>query len=117
MKAIVTKESLTLMIQQADQVKRGHIIGRALLVLFRRQTAAEQRSNTTNNDNGIGFASCDAKQGSIGAKTYMKHGHLFDHQIEYWTKTTKGSYRICKYHRQLNEAAIERQTHPQGRLV
>lgn len=108
MQAIVTKQSLTEMIQRADQVKRGHIIGRALVVLFRRQTAAEQRSNTTDNVNGIGFASCDAKQGSIGAKSYIKHGQLFDHQIEYWTKTVNGSYKICKYHRQLNEAANER---------
>lgn len=109
MQRLVTKESLQRMLEAADLVKRQQIVGRALVALFARQTASEQRANSTDQDNGIGFASCDAKQGSISAKTFMKRGALMEFQMQRWlTVDRNGFFRITKYHRQLNEVANEK---------
>lgn len=106
MTAIVTKESLRKMLNEADDAKRQHIIGRALVRLFDRQTNSEQQSDSTEQDNGIGFAGGDAKGGSLTAKFYLKHGMLLDWQVERWTRVGKSGYpRICKYARQLDEVA------------
>ena len=106
---IVTRESLQAMLDQADQAKRQHIIGRALVALFERQTQAEQASNHTQVDNGVGFAGCDSRSGSITAKTYLKNKSLQDWQVERWMKRgANGFARICKYAGQLNEIAINK---------
>ncbi len=88
-----------------DEAKRPHVIGRALVVLFNRQTEAEKVANTTQLDNTIGFSGADAKDGTITAKYYLKHKTLLPWQIDNWMKDFRGFPRICKYHRQLNEAA------------
>ena len=107
MKKIVTKASLVRMLNDANEAKKAQIIGRALVVLFQRQTEDEQIVNETHHRNWRGFNSGDAKQGSIGAKTFLKRGNLMDFQVEYWLKKgSKGTPRIVKYHRQLNEAAL-----------
>lgn len=104
--AIVTAKSLMDMIEAADSVKRGHIIGRALVVIFNNQTNLEKAVNATQEDNGIGFAGMDARSGTLTAKSYIKYGSLLPWQIEAWTKrNARGVMRIAKYHRQLNEAA------------
>lgn len=105
---IVTRQSLAASLYAADFPKRAQIIGRALVVLFNRQTAAEQAKNDTEVNNWIGFAACDAKQGSITAKTFLKNGTLLPFQVDHWMRTSRGFPYICKYHRQLNEAAVER---------
>ena len=106
-KPIVTRESLQKMLDEADEVKVQHIIGRALVVLFNNQTADEKLSNTTNKDNGIGFTGADAHGGCITAKYYKKHNSLRDWQVEKWTRRARSGYsRITKYHKQLNEAAL-----------
>ena len=102
---IVTVESLQTLLNTKPEL-RAHIIGRACVVLFRNQTAQEQSANTTNVNNGVGFAGADAYSGSLTAKYYMKHNALQDWQINKWLKPNKnGVPRICKYHRQLNDAA------------
>lgn len=107
---LVTKQSLQQLIDEADPVKLQRIVGRALVVLFQRQTDAEKRSNTVNNHNNIGFRACDARRGSLGAKSFLKNGSLQDWQVEQWVEKQNNGYsRICVYHRQLNEAAMERQ--------
>ena len=104
---IVTRDSLAQLLTREDI--RVHVLGRALKVLMDRQTEDERSSNTTNHSNNRGFASCDAKQGTITAKTYIKRGTLLDFQVEFWTKPMKNGYpRICKYHAQLNEAAEQK---------
>ena len=84
-----------------------HLIGKALVALFERQTADEQSANTTNKHNSVGFAGCDAKSGSLTAKFYIKHKRLEQWMVDNWIRlNTKNGYpRICKYHRQLNEVA------------
>lgn len=115
---IVTRESLQAMLDQADTVKRQHIVGRALVALFERQTQAEQADNQTKEDNGVGFAGCDSKSGSITAKTYLKKKELQDWQVERWMKRgANGFARICKYAGQLNEIALNKAKEKQHALI
>lgn len=104
---IVTRDSLQKMLDNADAVKRQHIVGRALVALFERQTQDEQRVNDTRILNNLGFQGCDAKSGSITAKTYLKKRSLEDWQVEKWLKKGANGYaRLCKYAGQLNEIAV-----------
>lgn len=106
METIVTKESLESMLENPNRKFVETVVGRALVVLFNRQTESEKATSTTKENNNIGFTGFDAKSGSITAKYYLKHKRLEDWQIEKWTKTMKGGYpKLCSYHRQLNEAA------------
>lgn len=85
-------------------------IGRALVILFNRQTMAERANNATKLRNGVGFAACDGRIGALGAKYYLKHGTLLEWQLKPWIKPVNGYPRICKYLKQLNEhAAIKQQ--------
>lgn len=112
---IVTRESLQEMLDQADEIKRAHILGRALVVLFNNQTDDEKSKDSTENLNSMGFSGADARTGSLCAKSYLKNKRhaldtntapLQDWQVEKWFKKGSNGYsRICKYARQLNEAA------------
>lgn len=114
---IVTKANLQQMIDQADETKRIRIVGRALVALFQYQTAAEQRSNTTDNHNHVGFSSADAKAGSLTAKSFLAHGTLQKWQVDKWVQRDRtGFARICKYHAQLNMIAADK-TARQSRLT
>lgn len=108
---IVTKESLQVMLDNPNRNYVMHVIGRALVVLFNRQTEAEKATNDTKEYNMIGFAGADAKSGSLTAKYYLKHKKLEDWQMDKWLKkgAKSGVARLCKYHRQLNEAAQAKQ--------
>ena len=109
METLVTRDSLQKMLDEADYNRKGQIIGRALVALLNRQTASEQNSAATLEHNNIGFAGCDAKGGTLTAKSFLKWGRLLDWQIEKWTKLQRNGYsRICKYHAQLNEVANEK---------
>lgn len=99
---IVTKDSINHLLLRKEI--REHVIGRALVGIFMRQTSAEQTSNTTNVNNTIGFTGADAFSGSLTAKYYMKNQKLLEWQVEKWMKPN----RVAKYHRQLNEIAIEK---------
>jgi len=93
------------------------MVGRALVALLKRQTNEEQNSNDTREENGIGFSGADARSGSLTAKSFIKYkGRLLDWQLDKWTKATRNGYpRISKYHRQLNEIALEKKP-AQGRV-
>jgi hypothetical protein len=104
--AIVTRESITKMIEDANAAKTQAIVGRALVVILNNQTADEQASNETKQDNGIGFTGADARAGSLTAKYWLKHQRLEDWMIDNWTrKNARGVLRLAKYHKQLNTAA------------
>lgn len=105
---IVTRDSLQELVTRNDQVAM-HAIGRALVHLFNRQTQAEQRENTTNIYNSVGFTGADGRVGCITAKYYIKHRRLEDWQMARWLKTnSKGYARITKYWRQIDEEALRR---------
>jgi len=102
----VTRDSLKEMLENPNREYVMHVVGRALVVLFKNQTRDEQSSNTTNKDNGIGFTGADAHSGSLTAKSYIKNKKLLDWQIDKWTKIARNGYpRLAKYHSQLNTAA------------
>lgn len=117
MAAIVTKTSLQQMLQTASADKRMHIIGRALVALFKRQTQEERNSDSTQAENGVGFAGCDARAGSLAAKTYLKNGYLLQWQVDMWMQESRGAPRICKYSRQLNEIAEEKRIRVAGKRL
>lgn len=102
MKPEVTKEWLAFKVA-ANPHK---VIGRALLAIYKNQTFAEQSTNSTKNENGIGFCKPDARVGSIGARMYKAHAKLEPWIIDVWTRPAKDGYpRICKYAAQLNTIA------------
>lgn len=106
----VTRASLQAMLDNASPEKQSQIVGRALLVLFRKQTEIEKSTNTTCINNAVGFTSADGHSGCIGAKTFIKNGYLRTWQVERWTRKGKGGYaRIAKYHAQLNDAAARKE--------
>ena len=103
---LVTKHSLEQMLSVASNEKKQQIIGRACVAIFQKQTSAEKTTNSTNTDNGVGFTSSDAHTGSLTAKYFMKHNSLQDWQVNMWMKlNSKGTFRISKYWKQLNDAA------------
>lgn len=104
--AIVTRDSLTKMLNEDSLYNTMHVVGRALVVLLNNQTADEQACNDTKVNNGIGFTSADARSGTITAKYYLRHKRLEEWQVQMWTvKNNKGVPRLAKYHTQLNVAA------------
>lgn len=105
---LVTRTSLKEMLED----ERGHeyvqhVVGRACVALFGLQTRTEQASNHTEVLNMEGFSGPDARQGSLCAKYYLKHGKLLDWQLAQWTKIWRGNNmpRLCKYAKQLNAIA------------
>ncbi len=108
--ATVTRETLTEMLSNTNPAYVQTVIGRALIVLLKNQTADEQALNQTNEDNGIGFTGADARAGSLTAKYWIKHQRLEDWMVDNWKRVgTKGYSRLAKYHRQLN-AAVRNKT-------
>lgn len=107
--ALVTRDSLRDMVTSNNPTYVANVIGRALVAIFQRQTEAEKNTDSTAVDNGVGFAGCDARSGSLTAKSYLKNRMLTDWQVAAWTRVGKNGYpRICKYHAQLNEVAMSR---------
>lgn len=104
---IVTRQSLIDMLE--DDTKRVHVIGRALVALFDRQTRDEKESNDTRNTNMRGFSQSDARQGSLTAKYYLKHKTLQDWMVDNWMRNWRGYPRITKYWKQLDQVAKQRQ--------
>lgn len=109
-KQIVTRDTLNKMLRNPNRKYVETVVGRALVALLKRQTADEQRSNDTREHNSIGFSGADGRSGTLTAKTYIGRGTLLDWQLERWLKPAKNGYpRICKYAKQLNEIALEKE--------
>ena len=106
---LISKEKFKQMLEDADVDKRMHIVGRALVVIFNNQTSSEQIGNVTDVDNGIGFTGFDGKGGSLTAKSYLYKKSLLPWQVAAWTRKDKNGWpRICKYHSQINDAAVKK---------
>jgi len=106
--AYVTKSKIIQILESNDRYLIEQYIGRALVALFNRQVEDEKKVNHTRHENSLGFSSADAKDGSITAKYFIKHRSLQDWQIQNWTRDFRGSPRISKYSRQLNEIAEQK---------
>jgi hypothetical protein len=97
---IVSGESLDQLVLRGDATS-VHAIGRALVLLFARQTEPEQRDKVTKVHNLRGFTAGDARDGSLGALAYKKNRWLEPWQVKKWTRLNcKGRTRIGKYHRE-----------------
>lgn len=108
---LVTKESIQKMLDNPNRLYVMNVIGRALVAIWNRQTEDEKSTNETKIHNGIGFAGCDARSGSLTARSYLKNKRLEDWQMDRWMKKSEksGYARLCKYHTQLNQIALSKQ--------
>lgn len=98
-----TKDQIVEMLATRDVA-----IGRALVALYKRQTADEQSAHSTKNNNGRGFRPCDAFVGSSMAEFYQKNGFITSKQAAYWRKPMKnGQMKIAIYANQLLVVAGE----------
>ena len=110
-KAIVTRDTIARMLENPNRKYVEAVIGRALLALLDRQTEDEKRAADTREWNAVGFSGADARSGTLTAKFYAKHGCLLDWQVARWSKPAKNGYpRLAKYHKQLNEIAMEKRS-------
>ena len=92
-----TKEDIIVLLSNNDNA-----VGRALVRLNERQTADEQKDETTRYKNGAGFRPCHARMGSSMSKWFEGHGYLTSKQAAYWRKRDrKGNMRIGIYAGQL----------------
>ena len=106
---LVTRESIRTMLRNPNPRYVEVVVGRALVALLQRQTKDEQCANDTREHNGVGFTGADARSGSITAKTFIRDNKLLDWQVGSWKKIAKNGYpRLAKYHKQLNEIALEK---------
>ena len=81
-------------------------VERALVAIYRRQTAAEQCSEATIEDNGVGFSAFDAPLGTYLAKWILDGRHLSGGFL------TRGRKLARRYVRQLQELAANREPTP-----
>jgi hypothetical protein len=85
---------------------RDAAVARALVVLTERQTADEQRQESTKHLNGQGFRPCHARMGTSMANFFLRNGYLSPKQIAWWRAPQKdGKMRIAIYAGQLLEIA------------
>lgn len=102
---LVTREWLRDKI--AEQPEK--VIARALIAIYARQTADEQRAGVTKFNNGVGFSGADAELGTKCAKAALA-GKLLPWMVKVWSDVTRTGFpKICKYARQLNEIAETKQ--------
>lgn len=106
---IITRDILQQMLDNPNHEKVQHVVGHALVALYKRQTDAEQNSEATIEHNNIGFTGVDGEWGAITAKSYIKNHRLSVKQVAIWLKKGKNNFsRIAKYHAQLNEEAVKK---------
>ena len=96
-----TKDTLKQWFLDADEsnIKHRAAMSKALLFLYARQTASEQSSGTTNQDNGVGFSGADAEFMSSVARGVQKYGNMTPGQAKYMKK------KLAKYAGQLMDLA------------
>jgi hypothetical protein len=96
-----TKEHIQHLIQTNDRA-----VERALIQIYNRQTADEQRSSTTNRENSVGFTAFDAEFLTSVAQQCIARNGLTQGQIH------RIRPKMMKYWRQLLEIASACQTGP-----
>jgi hypothetical protein len=78
-------------------------VERAIVVLYERQTADEQRSSSTKVSNNMGFTACDARVGTYMAKWILSGKHLDGKWLDKARRMAK------KYTRQLLEVVAKKE--------
>lgn len=101
------EEILSLLAENTEKGERA--VGRALVVLLKNQTNAEQRDEATLESNGVGFNAVDAKRGTRDALYYLQHKALPHGSLVYWRGASRNrKSRIAKYVTQLQVASIHK---------
>lgn len=97
-----TADDIKALLAQSDKA-----VGRALVALLARQTAAEQRNHVTTDANGRGFNAFDAEIFTSMANFYQKRWFLTDKQLAFLRSGTakRPAPRINKYAAQLADIA------------
>jgi hypothetical protein len=96
--AVHTRDSIRYLLQTNDRA-----VERALVALYRRQTALEQHSRETLTDNGQGFNAADARILTIYAQGLLDGQTLQAHELKFARE------RLVKYAGQLLEIAVSKQ--------
>lgn len=78
-------------------------VERAVVAIYRRQTASEQRSRCTLKENGVGFNAPDARFLTDIAKILLRGEAISFHQL------AECRARVTKYSSQLLDIAMERE--------
>lgn len=76
---------------------------RAIVAIYKRQTAAEQSGGETSEHNGMGFNKFHARMGTYWAKHIMGGGHLYGDHVE------KARKMIARYSGQLATIVAEKE--------
>jgi hypothetical protein len=101
-----SKEHIQEVLLRPDDVGM-HAVGRALVLLNKRQTYSERMAKEVNRNNGKGFTPTDAGMGTDMANFYAARGFLTERQLGWWRKPNAQNIpRICKYWKQLQEDAL-----------
>lgn len=82
-------------------LSNNRAVGRALIQIYNRQTAYEQRSEEAQVHNGVGFTAFDAEFLTSVAKGYLQYGQLTERQMPIVRK------KMLKYWKQLLDIAAE----------
>ena len=98
-----TPDAIKSLIDRSDAA-----VERAILAIFRRQTADEQNAENTIHHNRIGFASCHAHLGSYYAKWILGGRHLDGKHLD------KARRMVRWYSRQLCQIASSQKTQTQA---
>lgn len=75
-----TKSNVLLFVKNQLSTNRAWAL-KGLVRIYERQTADEQRSETTSHENGMGFTGTDAQFLTSLAKQYQQRGSLSDKQM------------------------------------
>ena len=98
---MLSKDAIVKLLETNDKA-----VARALVVLYKNQTADEQRTEDTKYRNGEGFRPCHARVGTSMATFYLNRGFLTKKQVDYWRKPMKdGNMKLGIYWKQLAIAA------------
>lgn len=81
-------------------LNNNRAVERAILAIYNRQTAEEQKDSDTKVHNGIGFSGADARLGSYYARWILSGRNLSGNHLE------KARSMSLKYVRQLSEIAV-----------
>ena len=103
---IWTREEIEALLARSDAA-----VLRAIIVIYQKQTADEQKSHITRNVNGVGFSSPDASRGTFHAQYLIKfpdysHPFVKEKILPCWKEIRKNNkMRIMKYAKQLANIA------------
>lgn len=99
-----TKGSIKALFRRAD--KGDEAIARAVHAIYKFQTTREKNSETTIENNEVGFNGAHGKKGTGMGRFYAANGYLTPKQIAWWkARTSTGKMRIDTYASQLARIA------------